>query len=234
MPQLNIGALRAVAKHLDPIGINYAFTGGAVVNLLLDDPELGPARPTDDVDVIVEVVSDRDYAAVEESLRRAGFDHATVGPLCRWRLGKLVIDVMPTSGELYGLNTQWFAEALQTAETVEYAHTTLRIVSPVGFLATKYLTFTERGKGDFFGSHDLEDFIAVIDGRDRIVEEINLSRRDFRDYLVNGVRSLLAEPDFREALPGFLSSDSASQSRLPLLRKKLEGISLIETREIRP
>jgi len=232
MPQLNIGALRAVANRMDPLGINYAFTGGAVVNLLLDDPELGPARPTDDVDVIVEVVSDGDYAAVEGSLRKAGFDNATDGPLCRWRLGKLVVDVMPTSGERYGLNTQWFAEALQTAETVEYDHTTLRIVSPIGLLVTKYLTFTERGKRDFFGSHDLEDFIAVIDGREKVVEEINLSRSDFREYLVNGVCSLLAEPDFQEALPGFLTGDTASQSRLPALRKKLEAITYLDRRTV--
>lgn len=48
MPQLNIGALQAVADRLNPLGINYAFTGGAVVNLLLNDPDMGPARPTVD------------------------------------------------------------------------------------------------------------------------------------------------------------------------------------------
>lgn len=227
MPPLNIGALRAVAKRLDPIGVNYAFTGGAIVNLLLDDPEMGPVRPTDDVDVIVEVVSDGDYAAIEESLRDFGFENAMEGPLCRWKLEKLVVDVMPTSGERYGLNTQWFTEALETAETVEYAHTRIRIVSPIGFLATKYLAFTERGGGDFFGSHDLEDFIAVIDGRDKIVEEINSSREDLRGYLVGVVRNLMSESDFREALPGFLPGDSASQARLPSLRNKLMRIAEI-------
>ena len=136
-----------------------------------------------------------------------------------------MVDVMPTSGERYGLNTQWFTEALETAGTVEYAHTKIRIVSPIGFLATKYLTFTERGKGDFFGSHDLEDFIAVIDGRNRIVEEINSSREDFRRYLVGAVVNLMLESDFREALPGFLPGDSASQSRLPSLRNKLRRIA---------
>jgi hypothetical protein len=37
----------------------YAFVGGSVVNLLLDYPELTPARPTDDVDVIVDMRSTR-------------------------------------------------------------------------------------------------------------------------------------------------------------------------------
>jgi hypothetical protein len=53
MPPLNIGGLRAVAAKLDPTGLNYAFTGGSVVNLLIDHPDFSPARATDDVDVIV-------------------------------------------------------------------------------------------------------------------------------------------------------------------------------------
>lgn len=57
MPEVDIGALRAVADHLNPLGLKYAFTGGSVVNLLLDDPNFAPARPTKDVDVIVELLS---------------------------------------------------------------------------------------------------------------------------------------------------------------------------------
>ena len=55
MPPSNLGSLRAVADRLDGLGLGYAFTGGSIVNLLLDDPGLSPARPTDDVDVILEV-----------------------------------------------------------------------------------------------------------------------------------------------------------------------------------
>lgn len=63
---------------------------------------------------------------------------------------------MPTDGSRLGLNTRWFNEALEEAWTVDYAGTTLPIVSPLGLLVTKYLTFTERGKGDCYGSHDLK------------------------------------------------------------------------------
>ena len=50
----NLGAMRAVADRLDRLGLEYAFVGGSIVNLLLDYPELAPVRPTDDVDVIIE------------------------------------------------------------------------------------------------------------------------------------------------------------------------------------
>lgn len=75
MPPLNIGALRAVAGKLDPTGLNYAFTGGSIVNLLIDNPEFSPARPTDDVDVIVELLSTARYSDIEATLRQHGFEH---------------------------------------------------------------------------------------------------------------------------------------------------------------
>ena len=39
--------------------LDYAFVGGSIVNLFLDHPALSPARPTDDVDVIVETLTSR-------------------------------------------------------------------------------------------------------------------------------------------------------------------------------
>lgn len=97
-----------MALHLDAAKLNYAFTGGSVVNLLLDNPHETPARPTKDVDVIVELVAGERYSNVEAVLREAGFSHddSENAPICRWRLGKLVVDIMPTAGELIGLNTK--------------------------------------------------------------------------------------------------------------------------------
>ncbi len=41
----------------------------------------------------------------------------------------------------------------------------IRIVTAPYFLATKLDAFRGRGKGDYFGSNDLEDIVAVVDGR---------------------------------------------------------------------
>lgn len=228
MPEVDIGALRVVAGHLESLDLNYAFTGGAVVNLLLDDPDFAPARPTKDIDVILELLGGGDYSKVEAALREAGFVNDVEGPICRWHLGKLIVDIMPTAGDRFGLNTQWFAEALETSSIIEYAHAKLRVVSPLGLLVTKYLTFTERGKGDFFASHDLEDFITVIDGRAKIVSEVEEAPADFRCYLIQGIRSLMSNKAFCEALSGHLPADSASQGRLPMLKDKLTKIAALD------
>ena len=57
MSQPNVAAMLAVADRLDSLGLDYAFVGGSIVNLLLDDPAFSPARPTDDVDVILETIT---------------------------------------------------------------------------------------------------------------------------------------------------------------------------------
>jgi predicted nucleotidyltransferase len=94
-------------------------------------------------------------------------------PKCRWILGDLTVDIMPTDGAGLGLNTAWFAEALATATLQTVAHSEFRIVSPVAFFATKYTAFLDRGDHDYYGSHDLEDFMTVVDGRASIVAEID-------------------------------------------------------------
>ena len=71
----NLGAMRAVAEPLDRVGRLYAFIGGSIVNLLIDYPELTPARPTNDVDVIIETISGARYSDVEAELRAVGFSH---------------------------------------------------------------------------------------------------------------------------------------------------------------
>jgi hypothetical protein len=229
MSPLDLGALRTVADRFERLGLDYAFVGGSIVTLLLDDPALSPGRPTDDVDVILEVATTQLYSDVEAKLRSLEFKHdmSKGAPKCRWTLGPLVVDIMPTDGAFLGLNTAWFREALATAVVREFAHTQLRLISPVAFLATKHAAFTDRGRGDYFGSHDLEDFIMVIDGRENIVSEVNEAPGQLRNYVIESVRRLRNAQAFNEALTGHLPADWASQQRLPALRQKLQRIAAL-------
>lgn len=225
----NLGALRAVADRLDGLGLSYAFVGGSIVNLLLDDPGFSPVRPTDDVDVILGVVIAERYSDLEARIRNLGFNHDTRdgAPLCRWVLGGLTVDIMPTDGAALGLNTAWFKEALATATEQEFAHTRLKLVSPVGFLATKYVAFLDRGAGDYYASHDLEDFITVIDGRESIVSDVDQAPAELRRYIIGAMQTLTVAREFDEALSGQIPSDRASQQRLPKLREKLRAIAAL-------
>ena len=218
----NLPALRSVADRLDRLGLDYAFMGGAIVNLLLDQPDLSPVRPTDDVDVILEAVTSTRYADLEARFRNLGFSHdmRPGAPRCRWVIGNLTVDLMPAEGDFLGLNPAWFKEALTTATVREFGHTRIRLISPVAFLATKHVAFTDRGDGDYYASHDLEDFVAVIDGRANILMDVTQAPDALGRYVTEAMRALLAAPAFAESLPGHLAPDAASQQRLPSLRKK--------------
>lgn len=226
----NLAAMRAVADRLGGLGLDYAFLGGSIVNLLLDNPEISPARPTDDVDVVLETVTAQRYSEVEAKLRGLGFNHdmREHAPKCRWVLGNLTVDIMPVEGGFLGLNTAWFKEALASATEREFLRTKLRLVSPVAFLATKYVAFLDRGAGDYYASHDVEDFVTVIDGREDIVAEVNTTPASMRRYVIDSIKSLISTEAFNEALPGHLPPDRASQQRLSGLRRKLRAIAALE------
>jgi hypothetical protein len=101
----------------------------------------------------------------------------------------------------------------------------VRIVTPALFLATKLEAFRGRGGDDILTSHDLEDIIAVIDGRHEIVDDVAHAAADVRAYIASEIQALLDNPDFVEALAGFLLPDPASQARRHLLEERLRMIS---------
>ena len=91
------------------------------------------------------------------------------------------------------------------------------------------MAFSDRGDGDYYDSHDLEDFITVNDGRDNIVAEVShATPTSLRSYAIESVRRLMTAPLFNEALPGHLPPDRASQQRLPTLRRKLQAIAALQ------
>jgi len=226
MANASLEAVCAVADKLSQVNVGHVFVGGAIVELLLDHPHLTPIRPTDDVDVVIENFSHPLYAEIEEKLRNAGFCHDTSegAPMCRWILNGIIVDIMPAEGGFMGLNTKWFKEALKTCADIEVLGIKIPVISSAAFLASKYAAFQNRGKRDYYASHDLEDFLTVIDGRENIASEIKSSERHLRQYIIEAVQSLINKPDFNDALSGHLPADSASQQRVPLLKKKLETI----------
>ena len=135
---------------------------------------------------------------------------------------------MPTQGEILGFSTSWYPLALETAQPQGLpSGRSIRIVTAPVFLATKLEAFRGRGKGDFLFSHDLEDLMAVVDGRASLLEECRLSPPESRSDLASQFNELLNTSAFLEALPAFLPPDQASQQRLPDLLKVLLAITAL-------
>ena len=87
--------------------------------------------------------------------------------------------------------------------------------------------FRGRGQGNLLFSHDLEDLMAVVDGRASLLEEDRLSPPELRNDLAGQFHELLKTSAFLEALPAFLPPDQASQQRLPDLLETLRAITAL-------
>ena len=200
--------LHSAGTALKELVDRFVFVGGAVTGILITDPGAPPVRETDDVDVIVQG-NRRGYYLVEARLRELGFKHDHTGnsPLCRWRSGSLVLDVMPDDSAILGFSNRWYADAFATAEEVPVGSLRLRVIGAVWFLATKVEAFDGRGHGDYQASHDMEDIIAVVDGRPTIADEIQVAPAPVRTYLAARISKWLDDSDFTIALAGHVAGD---------------------------
>jgi len=228
--EINRQMLCLVARRLEPLLDQLVFLGGCTTALFITDEAAPDVRVTLDVDVIVEVLSRNDYWKLEERLRELGCSQRIDEEVtCRWQLDGITLDVMPTDERILGFSNRWYTDAIHNAQTVAIdENLSIRLVTPAHFLATKLEAFFGRGNGDFWGSHDLEDIVTVIDGRAGILDELSVVDTGLREYIVNAVSGLIGAKGFREALSGHLPPDRASQERLPLLWHRLVAISRLD------
>ena len=222
----NLALLSQAVSALEEMVQDVVIVGGAAMAVLITDPAAPDVRPTLDVDVIVEVLSRREHYAFCERLRSKGFvESGEDGVICRWKKGEGILDVMPTREQILGFANRWYPDAVRNAQRVEKAGKVFWVVTGPYFLATKWEAFKGRGKGDYVSSHDMEDIIAVLDGREGIVGEVNAGEAVLREYLAECARQLLEMDAARQVITGHLPGDQASQRRAPLVREKLRAMA---------
>jgi hypothetical protein len=222
-----------VAQCLGEVLPEVVFVGGMIRELLITDPAAGPARPTQDVDCIVNVASHLDYVRLSGRLRALGFVECRDedAPICRWIVQQIRVDVLPIDPAVFGFTNVWYPSAIQYAVRVQGPNCAIRIVDAVHFCATKIEAFLARGDGDFY-QQDMEDIIAIIDGRAEIVEEIGRAPAEVRDFIVKQFDEWLGDEQFLDALSGNLRGDPASQARLPVLLSRLREMAELLARTV--
>jgi hypothetical protein len=150
--------LWTVARCLGDVLDEVVFVGGMIRELLVTDPAAGPARPTRDVDCIVNPPAWIDYVQLCERLRKRGFTECTDegAPVCRWVVQQVRVDVMPIDPAVLGFSNVWYPSTIDHAVRVDGPDGHVHIADAVHFCATKIESFLARGGGDFF-HHDMED-----------------------------------------------------------------------------
>lgn len=195
---------------------------------MTDSAVEGP-RATDDVDTIIEISTLLQYQAFESELRSLGFknDMRDDAPVCRYVNDTLTLDVMPTEPTL-GFSNRWYPHAHRTATNHQIAVAgmeplTIRVISAASFVATKLVSYLDRGKGDRYGPstiprrhhRDVEDIIVLVDGRPSLLDELEQEIVELRRYVAEEVSRLLAD-DLEQYIPGHLPADSGNQARVPI------------------
>lgn len=211
----NFPQLLAIATALGDLREQVVFVGGSTAGLLLTDPLAEGIRPTQDVDAIVHADSLAHFYRMEARLEEQGFVRdAESGVICRWRHppSNGIFDLMPTDERVLGFSNRWYEEAIRSAQSVRIAEDVeIRVVGAPAFIATKLEAFHQRGNGDFLSSHDLEDVLTVIDGRQELLEELKLAPESLRNAVAGTFVRLLANPDFIGYLPGLIAEPERAE-----------------------
>ncbi len=188
---------------------------------------------TYDVDVVAEVVALPAYYALEKKFASRGFtrDMSPDAPVCRWRLGEVEVDLMPTDERILGFSNRWYSLANASATPVLLpSGRQIRLISAPFFLATKLEAFATRGKGDVMSSHDFEDIINVIDGRPDIASEVAAAGGELTAYLASCFGEIVHHPDFDNTLPGLVVYDEIYEDRIRRVRQCINVIIALGTK----
>jgi len=204
----NLPYLRRIAEALGELREQVVFVGGAVAGLLVTDPLADTVRATRDVDAVVNA-NRAMFHRIEEAVARRGFVRdISSDVICRWvhKDSGVLFDLMPVQSEVLGFSNRWYPYAIESAEPLELSPgITIRLVSAVAFVATKLEAFAGRGGGDFLGSHDIEDVLNIVDGREELIAEMAAAPVELQQAVAESFRRLLTNPDFANVLPGLIA-----------------------------
>lgn len=230
IPALQKWMVSKVAEALGPdLREQVAFVGGCTTSFLLTDEfVLEQVRHTEDVDLIVHVMGYPGFYALQRALRAKGFndmppDPEESAPVCAMKLGDLRVDFMPDDPQVLGFSNRWYGDALKTAMSYKLSDDlSIRLVNPPYFLATKLEAYKGRGKGDTLSSHDIEDLLTLIDGRESLINEVKAAPEELRGYLAEEFRQLLQDPNFEYAVN---SQAGGNAEREQILFERIETLT---------
>ena len=195
---INVTRIKAVNNALEELRDKVVFVGGATVSLYADSAA-EEIRPTEDIDIIVEIWARKDYFEIDEKLRKLGFiNDQESGIICRYKIDGLVVDVMPTQSDILGFTNKWYQTGFENSISYNLSESEIKIFSPAYFLASKLEAFIGRGNLDGRLSKDFEDIVFVLKNRLSIWSELVDSNTEVFEYLKHTFANLMSNPNFEE------------------------------------
>lgn len=205
MVRRNLEMVKIVAEALGDLRDHVIFVGGSIIELYADHSVPEEVRPTEDVDLVVDIATRKLLADFENLLSGRGFSHdlAEGAPLCRWQCNGITVDLMATEPGILGFGNQWyqpgFAKKMERLlpGTVE---ATINLLPLVYYLATKIDAVFGRGLEDLRLSHDFEDIVYLFDNCLSLEREFLTADEKVRNHLSDSFTKIMQMSVFKEAL----------------------------------
>ena len=206
----------------------FVFAGASVLPLLIDDPGAPPPRSTVDVNAVVDVLAYHGWEQLRTRLEacnlRVRADASSgKGRMCLFHLDGIEVDIMPVKIPALGCPSRMLEVAFDFAEPREVEGTTILIVAAPGMVAAKLEAFAERGQREFPASDDLEDIVALFDGRRAIEDEVMNADYETRLYISRGIRRLLDDRGVRDVVIDIVR-DGAREKRIVELMTRVSTL----------
>lgn len=216
-----------VAPLLSQLKWKVVYLGGSTTFLQLTDPSAPAPELTDDVDVVVDVASPVEFQVdLRQKLRDLGAkeDTSEDAPTCRWLIGPLKVDIMTPNADILGFANSWYALAIESSRPhCLKSGTQIQLIAAPVFLATKLEAYLNRGKGDVLSSKDVEDIIALLDGRLELADEFAQAPSKLQDFVRAQLKTLRDDVNFLYAVEGYLhEAPSRAQSVFSVIARILQ------------
>ena len=220
---INIAVVAEVAKALKDIKEAMVFVGGAVVSLYTDDPAADEIRPTQDVDMTLNIVNLSHWEQVQEQLGVLGFYPDPFGhALCSYKYKDIPVDIMATEDGPLGPTNHWYKIGFKNLWTAKAKDQEIKILSAPCYLATKIEAFNDRGS-DYRTSHDIEDVIYILDNRTTIVEEIAQDDPRIANFIQEQLLEIRKKGIMQEVLTSHIHPLMLAE-RMPFVEEKISEI----------
>jgi len=224
---INLALVAEVAQGLKELNEKMVFIGGAVISLYTDDPAADEIRPTTDIDMTINLANYKEWAKMQERLNELNFYPDPFGQsICSYKYNDIAIYIMPAEDSSIGISNRWYKPGFNLLQEIELSEgITINILPSPYFLATKLEAFKDRGENDFYGSHDYEDIIYLLDNRIAIVEEILEAEVEVKEYIKQELTEIKNHPQAEEILAMHIHP-LVREERFQLLNDKINKLTL--------
>lgn len=208
--QDNLAQVIRVALALQKLREKVVFIGGAIVGILITDPGAPAVRSTKDVDAIIEVAGLAAQAEMESELQKLGFKHdiSSAGHMLRWSLGDSIVDFLPPDASLFGMTTSWYPLSVECSVLhAVLPDLNIRVISAPLFICTKFDAHDDRGQGNLHESKDIGDILAVIEGREELLQDVSVAPQVAKSFIVQRFNELLEHKSFEDCLQWHIYDD---------------------------